>query len=288
MTRPEPGKPAPREAFFERVIAEADGEVPRFSDDTLADLPGLYPKGAPPDAQMLARRRQSSPWIRQTGDMAGLMPDQASPWKEAVPNGLGDAMLSFFDVQTLLHIDYRLRFCRATLSFLYPLWWTDEGEPYWEGGVTPPVAGHPFDALGVMGLNIPSKRADYFALKALRHFRRFELLADQGVPADNMSVVRELMLFGETWAEARAVVNFNGALSTGIRQRNWLSEARQESTAKARSKIDARRRAITQLLKETGRTGGSLEEWLMKELGSRYGLTASRRTIRRDLTALRG
>lgn len=74
---------------------------------------------------------------------------------------------------------------------------------------------------------------------------------------------------------------------TGRKIRKGLDERRIAKNAEQRELMEDRRRNIELLLLQTGRSGGALEDYLICELRKRGHETLSRRTIRRDLKALR-
>ena len=75
---------------------------------------------------------------------------------------------------------------------------------------------------------------------------------------------------------------------TGAKQRKTLASHRGTAHANQREGMEARRGAIATLLREMNRnlTGGALEKYLCKRLLDRFGIKASLRTIRRDLSEI--
>ena len=81
---------------------------------------------------------------------------------------------------------------------------------------------------------------------------------------------------------------FKPTILTGIRQREALGWQRSRAHEKARAAREARREIIQTLLHRTKREGGALEEYLVRRLREDFGIKVSRRTIRRDLSSVRG
>lgn len=75
---------------------------------------------------------------------------------------------------------------------------------------------------------------------------------------------------------------------TGRKQRKVLSAHRAEAYARRKSVTEARRAAIAEMLNDTGLKAGALERYLKKRLAYDYEISASLRTIRRDLKGIRG
>ena len=269
------------------------GEGDASPAEVLESFPGLFKKGSELDISLISRRRfrEQNPGgiMKLVGEQVeyGLFSEmefEMAKWVmplEQVNSPLAEAV----DIEFLDKIDYRLRFCRAVLSMKYAISWDESGKPVWT--IADPPQGDPLDQIGVDGTNFAVGTQEYYALKLLRHFRRFEMLYDSG-ETESIGIWRELIRFGEIWAEARFVLNMGKHSITGKKQNKVLDDQRNTANARQREKMMARREAIAILLREMNRplTGGALENYLRKGLLDRFDIKASLRTIRRDLTEI--
>jgi len=82
--------------------------------------------------------------------------------------------------------------------------------------------------------------------------------------------------------------HYKPSILTGRKQRKTLADHRGRANEKQREGVLVRREAIVTLLRETNRnlTGGALGRFLCKRLMDRFGIKASLRTIRRDLSQI--
>ena len=261
--------------------------------DFIETFPGLFNKNSEADKALLARRRyrEQHPHrdLRLTGERVQhgvLSESELGMVKGAIPiEQVFGPVADILDVEFLDKIDYRLRFCRAILSIQFALDWDEAGNPVWE--LEAPPEGDPLDQVGIQGVNLQAGTHEFYALKILRHFRRFERLYESG-KTESIGIWRELILFGETWSQARFALNLGKNTVTGSKQNKVLADHRGTAHAKQRKGVQARRDAISTLLRESNRnlTGGALEQYLCKRLLDRFGIKASPRTIRRDLSEI--
>lgn len=81
---------------------------------------------------------------------------------------------------------------------------------------------------------------------------------------------------------------YKPSILTGMKQRGVLDEHRDQANQKKIVKMGRRRSLILNMLEETHLTGGALEQHLLRRLKTEYKISASTRTIRRDLHDIRG
>lgn len=259
--------------------------------------PGIYPIGSDSDNAMLEMQEPKHEWPIGLFSAKGPLADYGAwqedtanlAWRKTAPicSEEGHPLLKLMDAEFMRELDKRLRVCRAILANSFPLRWAADGEPEWT--IENPPDGHPFDVLGSeAGLNAPVSTPQYFALKILRHWRRFEGIADLGGNATQTGVIRELILFGETWAEARTIIRLGGSIVTGAKQRKYLKNVSDGQNKRAKKAVQKRRAAIALLIDSTNLKGGALENWLVKQLKNNNKIQTSTRTIRDDLKFLRG
>jgi hypothetical protein len=92
------------------------------------------------------------------------------------------------------------------------------------------------------------------------------------------------MWLGRLLAEYEWRQAFKPSILTGRKQRRTLAAHRGAAHAKQRQAVQERRAAIETLLREAG---GALVEALRKRLRGQFGIEASPRTIRRDISSIR-
>ena len=191
----------------------------------IAKFPGIYPQGSDDEAALLTRRNQQnkSGKFKYSKEVAGLSDDleQASwnmvPLEEMAART--DGFSQYCDYQTLFEIDFRVRFCRATLSNHLPIEWTETGEDFWQSDV--PIVKLPDLSPLDFVISASRKRAlrkvaydeSYYAAKCLGHFRRSKFLHE--LSGGHMAVWREWMLFGDAWSAAALHYGFGQLLSGG-------------------------------------------------------------------------
>ena len=275
------------------MSAKNTNEPPALSIDFIETLPGLFTRNSKGDKEILARRRRHeqkpSRELRLAGELVqhGLLSeDEIVLMKSAMSIELiFDPVAENLDADFLVIIDLRLRFCRAILSINFALDWDDDGNPVWL--LDDPPEGDPLDEIGVHGVNLSAGTHEYYALKILRHFRRFKKLHEHS-NVSSMGIWRELILFGETWSQARFVLNLGKHTLAGSKQNKVLTTHRRTAHARQREAVRARREAISILLREKNRnlTGGALEKHVCRQLLDRFDIKAAPRTVRRDLSAI--
>ena len=200
----------------------------------LVKFEGIFPLGSEMERLLLEKRRefhQQDPdnviKIRLNSDFGdnGIVSNRLPETKnQSLPKEwLNNSKIGeMFDLHTLVEIEFRVRWCRALLSDHNLLdddqqvWLAEEGKEfsYYTSDAPEELRGDGcgrsiWDAIltHVPWFNSPV----WYAAKILCHFRRAEF-AWENKKGDEflsfMSQAREWMLFGETWTEAKAVVNF--------------------------------------------------------------------------------
>lgn len=226
------------------------------------------------------------------------------PSRWSIPNShLEDTeFTNYFDVETLIRIDFQIRFCRSVLS--------DAGLIGYDQKIWLHRSLRDFTYL----LEEPSQnlsdfqekalfyailsRGDMFhtgvwyAAKFLSHWRRLESLHHEYSSLAKrqkyeISAMREAMLMGETWIEAKVVINVGKNADVGRRQNKTLDDNRRASHKNGAERVRVRQDAIRELLHATSNTGGLLESWLQTQLKQQFGITIQKRTIRSDLKKIR-
>lgn len=119
-------------------------------------------------------------------------------------------------------------------------------------------------------------------------FECWNLLTHHRPHNPNPVMLAQAVALGRLSAEHEWRQSFKPSIVTGRKQRKTLAAHRGTAHASQRKSMEVRREAIATLLREMNRplTGGALEENLCKRLLERFGINASRRTIRRDLSTI--
>jgi hypothetical protein len=105
--------------------------------------------------------------------------------------------------------------------------------------------------------------------------------------ASHQNQLQRILLIGSLVADWNWRRGFKPAILTGNKQRKVLATHRGAAIASKREGVEARRAAISELLRGTKLTGGALEGHLKRKLSEQFTIDASTRTIRRDLTEMR-
>jgi len=108
---------------------------------------------------------------------------------------------------------------------------------------------------------------------------------ENGDPIQEMMLLR-IMEIGALSVEWEWRLSYRTAILTGAKQLLYLTRNRESRNAKQRAAVEKRRKAVAALIKETTRTGGALDKWLMQQLKQRHGIEVCERTVRGDRKAL--
>lgn len=275
-----------------------------LSDNAVFDFPGLFPDGSEPDKALRKRRGTliEDPLYRIDGDLAdfGLIDENISPPWNIAPSKdwLEGPVARLHDAETLIVVDHRIRFCRYlldTLKFPYDrediVVIDDAGWAYVSEAEKEDLRNgrisNPLDEI-LMISGVPPHSPQWFAAKCLAHVRRADYISSKIAdhpfkPEYEQALVREWMLFGETWAEARFIVNHGKVTVTGkkINKSNDSRRMAQNNNAKANAKH--RLKIVEKIASESRLSGGSLENLIVKRLWQDHNIEVCTRTVRRDL-----
>lgn len=216
-----------------------------FSLEELESYPGLFEIGSREDDWIKSMRAQSGSDDEKGttallgGDLInfGFVSEKYNPPEsKAIPSIWieNDRIGNHFDMHTLIEIDWRLRYCRCLLDFL--------GCPYDRGNVfyNPRTGQWYYESDGDRreGFHGPSDPLDFllranfalsrewYAAKILAHARRSDFIVrepGQAIAPEHrfsfeIAMMREWMLFGETWAEAKFVINHSDVAIAKLKQ----------------------------------------------------------------------
>ena len=104
----------------------------------------------------------------------------------------------------------------------------------------------------------------------------------------NEVLLAYVMAIGELTTEWKWRFTYRPSILTGAKQRKHLKALGDTKNAVASAGVQKRRRVVRELLRETKRKGGALDQWLLRQLAEQHGIVVSERTIRADRQALRG
>lgn len=204
-------------------------------NERVYEFPGIFELGSSKDLAVRERWEARRPMagVKVTGEIAeyGIVSeDMEQAHRFPIRRSLFGVEVAeqHFDLETLAAIDFRIRFCRWYLN--------EEGLPYdredifvdfrnarWAYASVAP------DELKDKGRTDPldfllmwdfAFQGPGYAARILTHFARVEAIWDKSAQStmDTISLAREWMLIGETWAEARFVVNHARAAVSGEKQ----------------------------------------------------------------------
>lgn len=148
---------------------------------------------------------------------------------------------------------------------------------------------HDWDRKG--GKNFPNDRSAepfselWYAGKI--GFECWNLLNFHRERGPNEVALSQALYLGRLMSEFEWRAQFKPSIITGKGQRKHLKELRDTKNRAASDGVARRRALIAAIMKEQKRTGGALDDWLRKQLFTRYGITVAARTIRDDRKALR-
>ncbi len=142
------------------------------------------------------------------------------------------------------------------------------------------IQGHKFTEANTPGFSDAwyAARVGFKCRAALDHYAN----GDAGEPF-LFTMIFEIATLRTDWRWRRGN---KPAIITGRKQRKVLSEHRATANQLGKARVADRRAAIQAMLRDTNLTGGALEIYMQKRLAE-VDLRAERRTIRRDLKALR-
>lgn len=106
--------------------------------------------------------------------------------------------------------------------------------------------------------------------------------------ASALFVAERMFVAGATAREFELSVRNRKHSTLGRKQNRHLSELRQSKNRRAKNDVEARRKIIAVLLKETRLSGGALDAWLVKQLAAQHGISVKARTVRADRKAIQG
>ena len=191
----------------------------------ISNFPGIFEKNSEEERGLLGHQKQQKPdKFKYSKELAGVGEDaEQASWNMVHLEEMAsktDGFTQYSDFQTLFEIDFRVRFCRATLSQRLPIGWTDSGEDFWPSDVPilklPDLS--PLDFLISASRKRPLRKVEYdeayYAAKCLGHFRRAKFLQD--CSGGHMAVWREWMLFGDAWTAASMQHGFGVALGRDV------------------------------------------------------------------------
>ena len=96
-------------------------------------------------------------------------------------------------------------------------------------------------------------------------------------------VLRRVLNLGIEMSEMEWRLTYRSAILTGHKQRQTLTECRTKANDAKKLAVIARQDAISVMRDDTRLTKGGLETYLQRRLRDEVGITASKRTIRRDI-----
>lgn len=207
-------------------------------DADINAYPGIFPAGSRMD-DLIKQKQNNTAYefgMRLSGDLPdlGIISEEwDEPDRAAIPpsNQKNETITALYDMSSLALMDFRIRWCRRYLheeGFPYDkenifVVWDDEslGFFWWYVSETAPLeCGKNYEKLDplafLMMYNFAVTGPGY-AGKILTHFRRADRLLDQRnlTQSEAISAAREWMLIGETWAEAKFVINHSSATISG-------------------------------------------------------------------------
>lgn len=203
-----------------------------------------------------------------------------------------EVISEYYDLKTLVVIDYRLRWCRWLLNqFDLPydkgcIVVADEGPGVfqWAYADDLPVERNEtvrHDPLERILIRLDFVRtAPWYAAKALQHFRRAEFLATDidhagFKPAHKQGLAREWMLFGETWTEAKFLFNHGKTAITG-----WNVQRGGTKGGEARrAKLEPATLRVLQEMERLQASGHSVSR--AAELAAKNGIGSSKEANRK-------
>lgn len=232
---------------------------PHLDWKDLARYPGIFRAGSDEERALLDRREAQLK--AQAGGGINIMiagplaeagivdPEFDPPWSSPLSKAWAEneQVALYHDLEALIKIDWRLRFCRCLLDMT--------GRPYDreavvvvenENGALWSYQSETTDADLARGTvvdpidRILATSAPYspswYAAKILAHSRRAESLlaaAASGFSSTmhGIGLAREWMLIGETWAEANFVINHGDSALSGVAGARGGSKGGQASSA---------------------------------------------------------
>lgn len=114
---------------------------------------------------------------------------------------------------------------------------------------------------------------------ALRHSKK-----NEGDLSGLFILVWELAQIAADW---RWRAKHKKQIVTGKKQRAKLHDLREAKNQAAKMQAEERRMIVAELLAETSLTGGSLDNWLSKQMKLRHGISFKPRTYREDRKILK-
>lgn len=177
---------------------------------------------------------------------------------------LGDYQFCLMlDLQTLIEIDRRVRWCRALLAENCSI---ESDQDIWPTNDPNDLRYFLIDDPEELKRGLKSRSIldsilshgtlfhtpIWYAAKILSHFRRVETIWENRSPNTGnvfeldlfMSTAREWMLFGETWAEARSVVNFG---QDALRGKKTIRAAKQGGEMRKQSVSPTTLKTLTEI-----------------------------------------
>lgn len=204
-------------------------------EDEICNFPGIFPPGSDSDEAIKNRwkNRDLSFGVGVSGEISdfGIIERWGEANRAAIhPSHLYiDKVTAHYDFETLALLDFRIRFCRWYLQAsglpydkedVIVRFGANDEPPGWiyaseaAAGEDGGTLMNPIELL--LMLNFALSGPGY-AGKILAHFGRADILLEKSslTSCEAISLCRELMLIGETWAEAKFFVNHAKAAISG-------------------------------------------------------------------------
>ncbi|MBA3446752.1 MAG: hypothetical protein H0T56_03930 [Pseudaminobacter sp.] len=208
--------------------------------DDISEFPGVYHLGSDGEKALLGYRKFQEEdggqggFVRNAGPLVrhGLVSQDHRPsWSDPLSTGAmeNDRVAKHHDVETLVEVDKRLRWCRCALDRLMlpydrepvVVFQNDERRSWgWRYQSELDEPSDSQDPLDCVLMRVPSFSTGWFAAKILAHNRRAERIMENETidQLQMMSLGREFMLFGETWGEAKFIINHSDVTISGQKQ----------------------------------------------------------------------
>lgn len=289
------------------------GEVRSLTFDEIFAYPGLFPAGSVSAGALTKNMGTSKVKSDSTFNFHSELVDNGlvnreifEPWRDILHKEallpIGESgRASIYDKETMIKIDTRIRFCRCLLD-LHNLPYDQEEicvteDCQWQyisllsqQSIDVCDIEDPLDWL-LMLSTLEMYSAPWFAAKCLAHARRAHYLSEQigetGFQLEaELGLMREWMLFGETWSEAKFIINHSKPTISGKKQCQVLDRHRSSAIEKTKDKAARRQEIVASIVERSSATRGALVREIQKHFKNNYreiGIKVTDRTIRSDL-----
>lgn len=140
-----------------------------------------------------------------------------------VLSGMHDEVVRYLGQRTLIRLDERMRWCRCLLATLDLPYDREDivlfnGGFHWTYASEAPDAKNSTDPLSFLVTRAPRGSFEWFAAKFLAHVRQGKWATDLLLAGDahrSMDAMREWLLAGETWVEAKFFTNHASSAISG-------------------------------------------------------------------------